>query len=89
MKETKQRKAHLPEFKAKAELEALSGEKTVNPIGKLKVELDRLKKSPASACHDRTKMNWSKRSAREGGGAAPSICYGNRIYSLNLGAFLP
>ena len=44
MKETKQRKAHLPEFKAKAELEALSGEKTVNPIGKLKVELDRLKK---------------------------------------------
>ena len=35
MKETKQRKAHLPEFKAKAGLEALSGEKTVNPIGKL------------------------------------------------------
>ena len=77
MKETTKWKAHPPEFKAKAGLEALSGEKTVNPIGKLKVELDWLKKSPGSACHDRTKMNWSKRSAREGGGAAHSICYGN------------
>ena len=71
MKETKKRKAHPPEFKAKAGLEDLSGEKTVNQIGKLKVELDRLKKSPASACHDRTIMDWSKRSApgRRLGGA--------------------
>ena len=85
MKEMKKRKAHLPEFKAKAGLEVLSGEKTVNPIGKLKVELDRLKKNPGSACHDRTKTNWSKRSAREDGGAAHSLCFGNRIYSLNPG----
>ena len=44
MKEVKKRKAHLPEFKAKVGLEALRGEKTVNQIGKLKVELDWLKK---------------------------------------------
>ena len=33
MKEVKRRKAHLPKFKAKVGLEALRGEKTVNPIG--------------------------------------------------------
>ena len=48
MKETKKRKAHPPEFKAKAGLEALSGEKTVNQIGKPKAELDRQKKSGIS-----------------------------------------
>ena len=58
MKEVKRRKAHLPEFKAKVGLEALRGEKTVNQIGKLKVELDWLKKSPGSACHDQTKVDW-------------------------------
>ena len=33
MKEVKKRKAHLPEFKAEAGLEALRDEKTVNQIG--------------------------------------------------------
>ena len=44
MKEVKRRKAHLPKFKAKVGLEALRGEKTVNQIGKLQVELDWLTK---------------------------------------------
>ena len=58
MKEVKRRKAHLPEFKAKVGMEALRGEKTVNQIGKLKVELDWLKKNPGSACHDQAKVDW-------------------------------
>jgi transposase-like protein len=100
MNETKKRKTHLPQFKAKLGLEAVRGVKTVNqiaqecgvhpvqvgqwkrevqvqaktlfegkrgpqPIGwhsapdrlygeivQLKMELDWLKKSPGSACHD-------------------------------------
>ena len=55
MKEAKQRKAHTHELKAKVGLEALRGMKTVNEIGKLKVQLDWLKKSPGSACHDQTR----------------------------------
>ena len=100
MSETKRRKIHTPEFKAKMGLEALRGAKTINEIGqdydvhpvqiglwkkeiqaqaktlfegkrgpkpvaahrepellyseigRLKMELDWLKKSPGSACHD-------------------------------------
>ena len=100
MSESKKRKVHLPEFKAKVGLEALRGAKAINEIardygvhpvqvsqwkkeiqeqartlfegkrgpqpvaphsapdrlygeiGRLKMELDWLKKSPGSACHD-------------------------------------
>ncbi len=100
MSETRKRKVHSPEFKAKVGLEALKGVKTINEIGqaygvhpvqvgqwkkaiqeqarslfegnrgpqpvvehrcperlygeigKLKMELDWLKKSPGSPCHD-------------------------------------
>ena len=46
MSETKKRKVHPPEFKAKVGLEALRGVRTINEIGHLKMELDWLKKSP-------------------------------------------
>ncbi len=46
MSEAQKRKFHTPEFKAKVDLEALRGVKTINEIGKLTVELDWLKKSP-------------------------------------------
>jgi transposase len=59
MSEAKKRKVHTPEFKAKVGLEALQGMRTANEIGqeygvhpvtvrigKLKVELDWLKKNP-------------------------------------------
>ena len=105
MTESKKRKFHPPEFKAKVGLEALGGMKTVNQIaqeygvhpvqvgqwkreiqgqakslfegkrgpqpvsaesapdrlygeiGRLKMELDWLKKSPASACHDSARLD--------------------------------
>jgi len=105
MSESKKRKVHTPEFKAKVGLEAVRGLKTINEIGqeygvhpiqvgqwkkmiqdqartlfegkrgpkkiaahqepevlyseigKLKVELDWLKKSPGSTCHDKTNVD--------------------------------
>ncbi len=44
MSETKKRKMHSAEFNAKVGLEALRGTKTINEIGKLKMELDGSKK---------------------------------------------
>jgi len=105
MSETKKRKFHLPEFKAKVGLEALQGGKTINEIGqeygihpvqvsqwrkeiqeqakpclapsaahsepdrlygeigRLKMELDWLKKSQGSACHDASNLDQKKRCA--------------------------
>ena len=105
MSETKKRKVHVPELKAKVGLEALRGVKTINEIGqeygvhpvqvsqwkkeiqeqakslfegkrgpqavaahsapdrlygeigRLKMELDWLKKSPGSACHDASQLD--------------------------------
>ena len=61
MSEAKKRKVHSPEFKAKVGLEALRGVKTINEIGKLKMELDGLKKSLGSTCHDPARVDCSRR----------------------------
>ena len=53
-------------------------------IGKLKVELDWLKKSPGSACHNQTKMDWSKRGVGESGGGG-SQGSGERSPSMRAG----
>jgi transposase len=111
MTESKKRKFHPPEFKAKVGLEAIGGMKTVNQIaqeygvhpvqigqwkreiqdqakilfegkrgpqpvsaesapdrlygeiGRLKMELVWLKKSPGSACHDPPRLDWRSCSA--------------------------
>ena len=57
MNETKKRNFHTAEFKAKVGLEVLRGVKTINEIGKLKMELDRLKKSQGSACRDTANLD--------------------------------
>ena len=114
MTETKKRKLHPPELKAKVALEAVRGIKTINEIGqeygvhpvqvgqwkrevqeqaktlfqtrrgpapisaqdapdrlygeigRLKMELDWLKKSLGSACHDAPELDWKDRGGRAG-----------------------
>ena len=128
MRETKTRKYHSPEFKAKVGLEALRGVKTINEIGqeygvhpvqvrqwkkeiqeqastlfegrrgpkpvaahrepellyseigKLKMELDWLKKSPGSACHDPARVD----RRRGWGGYCPAMRAGRRIACHDL-----
>ena len=45
----RQRRSFSPEFRAKVSLAVLRGERTINQIGKLKVELDWLKMNQVSA----------------------------------------
>jgi transposase-like protein len=123
MSETKKRKVHSPEFKAKVGLEALRGVKTINEIGqeygvhpvqvgqwkkaiqeqaktlfegkrgpqpmaahqeperlyseigKLKVELDWLKKSPGSTCRDAARLD----GPRGHGGRDSAVRFGGGI----------